>query len=1268
MSTSKLLAIKNDEKCNKCILDNDCSGTRKEIIEDCIPLTNISASKINILNFEKTNYIYFNDPKLPTYYIDNKFKLNRYEEIEILHKQKQIKELYDYLDKQINLPLTNETIPVYYLFVNSDNIFNLFICQYNILIGEKEKAIYELKQNIESINNDIIKQKKQVNITKQDAWNEKSEESNNKLKYEYTKLNNIEKELDKQKIQLSNEEREFTTYVSMLNSIFRSLNNIYVGLSFKLNVFNVALLCNKYWNLCNLFLRELTDEELDCELHIMFKDFDIINLHLIINEYKFKLAAISKDIEFTNFMGNKFKENNIKSGNKKYQDYKRITDIEKGIIPLKTNKDIIIYFRDMIKFVKNIVSKIKPLINDFDKIFLMSFLSKRIKEGLISNTWPFDYNYIYEYIITSSTNNTYLQGKTDIDRLMAIYTEEKPIIYEYSSVKYKSTLPYGNCMENTIFQFLKIIFWNQEKDAYDYEYIEKIVKLEFQEKIKSFIRRIDSEKNPQFIYDWVEFITELPKDPNNIRLKLKYDFIQPLEKIEINAKLINLIIALKCLINDNLLELTKYYEPTDFIDEIVKTINTDYSVERINTDQVKKEDTIILICNKKYTIQLYHNVHAKFENAKLDNAVNILEKITKSVSKKEPFYIYLNEFLYLTVSDIPTYVCLNYANSESLLCKMYMSSLNIDMIFNSYKLLLNDANIYTVDHSLIYNMLTNDSVLEFLMIQNIFGNTFFHDILNYRTSDLKEEIFETVSYKKFLNMTNKNGYTVWHIIALSSHFNMIKSCYTDKEYYEQYSQVWNIQDKYGDTVWHILVSNDKLHSNDNKYYNSDNIKWTRLEFEKFIIENNIYKNWGIKNNKGYSIIELASETSLFSLQFWETIIWEYYKDQQVQLDIYDQIYDYANSLDYYTEKSKDNSINNYLYPTITLWIGLFTKKIYILNDKILLNFNAYIWKQIIKYIDSETFDTIMNINEKLFLSWNIIKDNKITWFYAITEGHFSKKFFINVITNKLCDKWIFINDDDNNLYNNTIWHYAVQKTIFPNLFWQNVAEQKLYNEWTKQNNNGESIWDLSIDNIESDKFWEIAISQLIIDMKLPVAENYDDGQIETFNKLWIKAIDNKIIRLWHTKTKNNIIIWKKAFECIDSNFFWTKLITNNKKILYNWNKIYDEFGNTLWNDAIKYIKNSTFWIYVLTDNQLYLNWNNKNIDGLSTWDYAREYIDDKQFWVIALKKEVISSKNRIEIIKKLNLNQEDLRGGNNYKEKYEKYKMKYLQLKKNAFK
>lgn len=237
------------------------------------------------------------------------------------------------------------------------------------------------------------------------------------------------------------------------------------------------------------------------------------------------------------------------------------------------------------------------------------------------------------------------------------------------------------------------------------------------------------------------------------------------------------------------------------------------------------------------------------------------------------------------------------------------------------------------------------------------------------------------------------------------------------------------------------------------------------------------------------------------------------------------------------------------------------------------------------------------------------------------------------------------------------------KKKLTDLFWENVANSKAFYEWNGKNSLGESVWDLAFTNITSKKFWKTTIEQIIYDIKLPIEENYDAEQIKIFNKLWTKAIEIKIYNQWH-KNKNEIIIWKKAFELIQSDIFWTEILKDSYYISNAWKMPLNDYGensyNTLWHYAVKDLKCDSFWLNVIENKQLYESWNNRNIDGKTVWDYAIKYITNEIFWQKVNEKKLMK-KNYLKQITDNKIS--DKYGGYDFKSKYLKYKQKYLLLK-----
>jgi len=137
--------------CRKCINNNNCEdfANRKEFINKCIPFVNMIESKINILNFDQTNFIYYDDNNTETYYLDKDFILKKPTILTLpIYNFITLNTILKIISQNLIINNSKIKIPLYYMFTNTNNsIFNLFICQYNlfteqnIIINNDKKII-----------------------------------------------------------------------------------------------------------------------------------------------------------------------------------------------------------------------------------------------------------------------------------------------------------------------------------------------------------------------------------------------------------------------------------------------------------------------------------------------------------------------------------------------------------------------------------------------------------------------------------------------------------------------------------------------------------------------------------------------------------------------------------------------------------------------------------------------------------------------------------------------------------------------------------------------------------------------------------------------------------------------------------------------------------------------------------------------------------------------------------------------------------------------
>ena len=121
----------------------------------------------------------------------------------------------------------------------------------------------------------------------------------------------------------------------------------------------------------------------------------------------------------------------------------------------------------------------------------MSILHYRlVKSTNINSSWNFDTHYIHR-IITSSNESTIPKN------LLDIYLDDNLVLYDNNEEISFRDEKYRCCMENTLLQFLKVLFWDGDNKTYNLANITEIISDNFQRKIDEFFRRkslIDTNK------------------------------------------------------------------------------------------------------------------------------------------------------------------------------------------------------------------------------------------------------------------------------------------------------------------------------------------------------------------------------------------------------------------------------------------------------------------------------------------------------------------------------------------------------------------------------------------------------------------------------------------------------------------------------------------------------------------------------------------------------------------------------------------------------
>ena len=1142
-----------NENCTNCIKTDTCiHKTRNKFIKECLPFNNFDETKKNILNFDRTSYIYFYKNNVATYYLKKDFSIKLIKPSSTFIKSAPpLFEDIDILSKEILTCVFNIDdieIPGYYLFCNNTHIFNIFttyygewiadsnntiiidmenleklqkeykkynnvikkikaIYKYNDIESEnikiyKYKNIYELQLKAlelnklnelplnelplnelplnalplnelplnalqsKEINKEIIHYKTKKIIDELYTLNKKLKANKQKLKLileelkknkEYIKYDNklkvINKDIKNLTESIENTKFNLSSLLKTINNIFQINNtNNFIKLSYMFNIFNISLLCEKYFDIVKLLL-DKKDIIIEDIIEI-FKDFSLVNIYYLIN-YKKNIKQINND---KIFMNNKVKSTNLNniSNDDKNDIYKNIITIEQNMNNITEIDNIDIYYElhQQLKYIHIILNKLEVYIPNYKKIFLMAIITYRNKNNLINNTWGYlNKKYIYDFI---KNNTKYVYSESDT--LIKYYTPELPILYEYDSVTYKN-VNYGNCMENTIFQFLKVLFWNRETKNYDFNKIKEIINDKYINFITNMFTDIYNEKTLIFINKWVEFITEITND----KIYSDYIFDEQIARVEIKPILNNLIIALKYLIkmNDN------NDNNITFMSKLITKINKDY---KIIIDSEINNDKIELIFNEKiYIIILDHTRHAYFEGILYEDYNNILNDLNESdldesdLDENDLDESDLDEndldesdlvendtipnFVYKLVNYLCEYQHITFSNMNAYIIYLYIC--NNNHIFYSYITKINNREKVYLINIFINKFKRLNSVMYYLIskFKNILES---ENISNICDKIIDNIIFE---YNKHFNISK----FLINIQKLSNHKDILDT--------NNISKIGNIiTDNISDNYTDILnFSNNIRKIADNKniidLLSTDNI-YTILNLNIYI--NTIDKSYLIIKLKNYDLY------TKFSNELWLKLIYDYKMIFELiniileDLSIIDKwsssewislIYIYTDikynrDLDSYnilllsniekllqykynSSEEPDEIINNVIfYMTEAEWINIFTN----------IDFNLY--TSFYKGISKNIFSS------ELYRNWN----NDDTWFkYLININNMlssdDNEELILHIKSTLPLEYIFtknINWSELNTFLVQLFYYNPDIAYNPDIGYTQIVTYKVY--------------------------------------------------------------------------------------------------------------------------------------------------------------------------------------------------------------------------------
>ena len=904
----------------------------------------------------------------------------------------------------------------------------------------------------------------------------------------------------------------------------------FVKFKSRFNIFSVSLLCNKFFDIIPLFLNPSLN--IINELTEMFKDFAIEKLYYQ-SIYKENYNLVKKKSEYLNY---------------------RFDIIDRTKTIQKLSNQIEIYKR---KF--SILNKIIP---EFDKIYIMSLLYHRLVRATnINSSWNFDTYYIHQ-VITSSRIN----GKPK--KYFDIYLDDALVLYDNNEEISFRNEKYRCCMENTLLQFLKVLFWDTNTKTYNLTNIREIIKIELQEKIHNFFTTINDELTQKFISNWTIFVTELSNE---------YNFVKRENNVELFPDINNFILFLRNIIKSE-------YHDTDsevFLSNIIQKINNDYIIYY----DIKNFETVInIVTYKEFKIILTHK-HAYFEHSKMNSYnINILTKIKKS-ERQLSNYLYTNlSFCLVDINSFIIFLSLSSAeNPEKIIINKYLKNINNKqyIYFNFFHdniipnindeillLLLNNQDVYSTfdiqeeNGDIMWHYITGSNITsenfwnkvidEGLCIswdnQGREGNTVWHIAIR----EIRSESFWNKVIDKGLctswDRPNNNGNNVWHIAI---HKKMSES-FWNKVIDKDLCTSWNILDNKGRTIWQTSVQNIK----------SENF-WNK------VIEKDLYTSWDILDINGRNVWFYIGSNITFE-SFWEQVINKLWKNQHNNDTKWNSTFRNITSEIFWIQvidRGLCESWNNNIWHNAIMYIKskLFWNKV--IDRGLCESWGNNIWHNATSIITSELFWNKV-IDRGLGESWN----NNI-WHNAVMYIK-SESFWIQVINNGLCSSWNIPNKDGNN-----VWHIA-NRYIKLERFWnQVIIEKGLCTSWEKPNNEGDTVWHIATRNISSESFW----NQVII------------------RNLYVS---------WDRPNKNNDTVWHIATDKITSESFWNNVI--DKGLCTSWDN-YNYQGDTIWHIAVQNIKSESFWNKVIKKD-LYKSWDNKNSSDESVWYLARSNIISESFW------------------------------------------------------
>ena len=1076
---------------------HNCDCMSKNVstyLTECIPMYNLTESKKNIYFIEngKQYTIYYSSDNDDTYIFDQNTGTIEFT------TEKIIDDMYFEMDENLNnsfIDIAGTQIPLYYMSLNNDDIFNIYI------------------SNMDTNDN-----------------------------------------------------------------LFRISDGNFIGLSLTFNIFNLSFTTHSFFDVMAIFIKAFdkfknpTSKNMlqnSRQIKTMIKtEFNKIyeskkqfveKIHHLFS-YKKKISTLS-DVEQSNLLSHKTCE--FGDGNK----YDTIV------------QSLVEKFYNICEYLIKLSDAISC--DAYKYMFLVSILSYRLNNKLIAGGWAFSEQKIFE-----SLNEHITTYKCDA----STFFEKKVTIYEYSMTHYNG-FTYANCMENTIFQFLKLLFWNNISKKYDFNMIHKLVKEQYYSQIMYFFTNIQHERTQSYINNWTKFIMF-----NNV----KYNFVK--HNYELNATFNNLSMVLKELFIPNIKQ-----DNVEFLNFSLYSYDITINVTINNYD----DEVLLTLPYDKFTITLYHDRHASFTNQGNNNIIETIRGLSGNHSSQMFILKVLNDIRLGNVYNIDLYTCDKNIFQWVLLFAIYPTNAN---------------NILRKYYTHVEKNLPR-------AIDDIFSSIYFSQNSNLNTLRLS-----TYDILKDNTMINKYYYYKFSMYYGTYDKEMMDKMYmknpaTDEKLFDYFLLAKNANES--DTL--KIFTNPSLFDEYGKfkYFNNGNtlniikfIEETRNKrfkfsvfFNKLVLNMENFDNWDVKNTNDNPIWYYVIKSHIFDSLFWTT------------LSIHKQLF--QNWIILNCDNDTKNLWTIFVKSTTapcSFWENVCSydllKQWNYDTWKIIILSGANIpWNTVSEYQDiigtiGDSFSQILKQQYDSIFWENISKNlknlNGINWTDILVTDSIKSTIFWE----RIADAPLISNN-----WNYEEWVYVIKNISKHDVFWEKISlDQNNFKTWNTKidfhNINDTSVWQYALKMISNAKFWEnVSTNQ----------SNFEYWKCDIGNgRPWIHAILN-----------------------IKSDLFWNQVLQNTKNFK-EW--FINNNGFSHWSFAFANIESKKFWMSVSKNSEFVKDWGEKDLaTGETICEYGIKNINILEFW-----KNIYHYDFSIDLKKKIKKNislltHKNQHGGNNYKEKYDKY-------------